>query len=278
MALVLAVAAALIVALRLLGAADRLFYFPTRDVYRPVERWEPRPEDVWFSAPDGPRLHGWLFRGAGGGARGLVVHAHGNAGNLTGHAELSVFLCAAGFDVLAFDYRGYGRSEGAPTRAGTVADTGAALDWAAARAGGGRVLLFGQSLGAARGLVAAAERPESVAAIVAEAGFTTHRAIGSAALGSNLLFRPIASLIAAALLPAGPEPVDALARLEATPILFVHGSADRVIPHRMSEQLHAAKNGPKELLLLPGVGHLDALDRGAPGYRERIVVFLEKGY
>jgi pimeloyl-ACP methyl ester carboxylesterase len=46
----------------------------------------------------------------------------------------------------------------------------------------------------------------------------------------------------------------------------------------MSEQLHAAKNGPKELLLLPGVGHLDALDRGAPGYRERIVGFLEKGY
>jgi len=274
MAILLALAAALLVALRLLGAADRMFYFPTRDVYRAAERWEPCPEDVAFAAPGGPRLHGWLFR-AGGAARGVVVHAHGNAGNLTGHAELSVFLCAAGFDVLVFDYRGYGRSEGAPSRAGTVADTRAALDWAAARAPG-RAFLFGQSLGAARGLVAAAERPETVKAIVAEAGFTTHRAIGSAALGSGFLLRPLSWPLAAALLPAGLDPLDALPRLAATPILFVHGTADRVIPHRMSEELHAAARGPKELFLVEGGGHLDALERGAPGYRDRIVAFFAR--
>src|ERR671919_308271 len=98
-----------------------LLYFPDRQIRATPEHVGLAYRDVEFESEDGERLHGWWVE-ARGQTRGHLLLCHGNAGNVGDrvlHAEL---LTAAGFDVLLFDYRGYGRSSGRPNEQGVFRD------------------------------------------------------------------------------------------------------------------------------------------------------------
>src|SRR5258706_9252586 len=98
---------------------DRVFYYPDRHVRGNPSEYGLKFEDVFFTTQDGVRLHGWFFP-ATKPVKGTVLHVHGNAGNITAHYEFVRWLPAAGYNVLAFDYRGYGQSGGQGTRSGEI--------------------------------------------------------------------------------------------------------------------------------------------------------------
>lgn len=98
---------------------DRVAHFPGRSVETPVT-------DVWITAPDGTALHA-LYLPARGRARATVLYLHGNAENLSSHIHLARWLPGRGYNLLALDYRGYGRSEGRAGVAGVHQDVQAAL-------------------------------------------------------------------------------------------------------------------------------------------------------
>jgi pimeloyl-ACP methyl ester carboxylesterase len=164
------------VLVNIFGWADRLFFVPDRIVYEVPDKSLPY-EAVSFPSRDQTKLAGWFFTAAGH-AKGTVVHVHGNAANISNHFRAIVFLPPSEYNVLEFDYRGYGDSEGKPSRKGCLDDVHAAIDYVKGRkdVDPDKIVLFGQSMGGAYALVAAAERPE-VKAVVAEAAFTSHRAI-----------------------------------------------------------------------------------------------------
>ena len=87
-----------------------------------------------------------------------MVQLHGNAHNVSSHYRYVTWLVAEGVNVLCFDYRGYGLSEGKPERAGILKDSRAAIRYAASRpdVDPDRIVLLGQSLGGANAVVAAA--------------------------------------------------------------------------------------------------------------------------
>ncbi len=104
---------------------NSLIYYPER---YPVGEWDPPGlvfEDAYFDAEDGTRIHGWYCPNPN--ARAVVLYAHGNAGNLS-HRWPMMRHWHDQFDVsiMMFDYRGYGRSEGAPHETGLLADARAA--------------------------------------------------------------------------------------------------------------------------------------------------------
>src|SRR5262249_48171877 len=117
----------------------------------PAGNWDPGGadfEDGWFSADDGTRLNGWYLPHAKPAAAVLI--AHGNAGNLTGYAEMLHRLPdRPQVSVMLFDYRGYGKSDGEPDEAGIIADARGARRWLAKREkiAEGDVVLLGESLG-----------------------------------------------------------------------------------------------------------------------------------
>src|SRR5262249_38813338 len=86
-----------------------------------------------FAGPHGPKLHGWYCSCEN--PRAVVLYCHGNAGNITSCVEVLAQLRALGACALAFDYRGYGKSEGTPDEAGILADARAARAWLAQRTG-----------------------------------------------------------------------------------------------------------------------------------------------
>jgi uncharacterized protein len=254
---------------------DGKFYYPDNEVYVDPAQLGLRYENVTFRTRDGVKLHGW-FLPAVGEAKGVVVHCHGNAANVTGHVVLVSWLPEAGYHVLMFDYRGYGKSEGRVTRAGTIIDTHAALDYARTRpeAVGLPVFVYGQSLGGAVAIVVAADRPE-VAGVVAESTFGSHRGIAAAHVRKLVHFGWLARFLATVSISAGYDPIDVVGRLSPRPLLVIAAENDQICYPELARELYDAAGEPKSFWLAPRAEHLAILEECPRELGEQITRFFE---
>ena len=145
--------------------------------------------DVSFNSA-GVSCSGWHFRGAGGRfvRRPVVVMGHGFGGTKdSGLEPFAERLSGAGLDVLAFDYRGFGASEGEPRQTVSVADQ--IHDFEAAMAAAkrlpgvdpNRIVLWGSSMSGGHVLRLAAGR-DDIAAVIAMTPLTSGAAVSRAAV------------------------------------------------------------------------------------------------
>jgi pimeloyl-ACP methyl ester carboxylesterase len=211
---------------------------------------------------DGVRLRGWLFRSAVP-RRGTVVYLHGSADNRASGVSLAARFLPSGFDVLMYDSRAHGESEGAACTYGFYEkrDLSRAID----ALGAAPVAAIGVSLGGAVALQAAADDPRIVA-VVAIASFSDLRTVVRERAPFFASRQDIAAAFALAEQQARfradeVSPLAAAARIR-VPVLLVHGERDVDTPPAHSERVFAALRGPKRLLLLPGAGHDDPLPDG----------------
>lgn len=247
-----------------MARGDRFFFHPTATVYDRPEEHGLRYEPVTFASRDGTSLHGW-FLPAVGEARGTIVHSHGNAGNITGHYRFVAWLPERGFNVFCFDYRGFGRSAGRPTREGAVLDVHAAVDQVRDRpdVAADRIVLFGQSLGGTLALVAAGQR-DDLAAVAVEGAFATFRSEARHVCRRTWWLWGVSGLVPRMFIAPGCDPIEFVERLGPIPKLFICGTADRIVDYRETAALHDRAMDPKELWVLEGGGHTDALIDDGP--------------
>lgn len=266
----------LLVVIAIMVGADAFFYFPSQRIWNRPEEFGLACEDVWFESADGVRLHGWWLP-AEGAPRGTLLHFHGNAENISAHLVLVEWLPRAGYNVLMFDYRGYGRSAGRVTRAGTIRDGHAAVDYALARPDVNRDRLFayGQSLGGAVAVVVAAERPE-LRAVVAESTFGSYRRIAALKL-CNLAAPPwLANGTAAMLISDGHDPIDVVRKIAPRPLLVITGGRDTICEAELGRELYDAAAEPKDYWFVPDGEHLGLLEAQPQALRERILACFER--
>lgn len=218
-------------------------------------------EELAVTTADGVRLHGWWVPADG--ARFTVLHFHGNAGNIGHRLEHLELLHGLGLNVVLFDYRGYGRSEGAPGEAGLQRDAEAMWDYLTAmrRIAPRDIVLHGQSMGGAIAAWLAARRPAG--ALVLESAFTSVPDM-AAKLYPWLPGRRLARLR-----------LDTLGELRGArcPALVIHSRGDEIIPYAHGEQLFAAAAEPKRLVTLDGdhnAGFWMSRDAYVAGWREFI--------
>jgi uncharacterized protein len=243
-------------------------FHPVR--YHEGETWMlPRGgEEVWFKTVDGVRLHGWFVRAQSETPAATVIYFHGNGGNINNLGWLGEELAARGFDTLLFDYRGYGRSEGAVTgEQGIYADADAAYDYVLKERGvrPDKIVLYGQSLGT-----------------TAVADVASRRAAGAIILESGL---SSASDMAASIFPWLPSLLHGLGqnRFESArklasvrcPILITHGDPDPTIPTEQGRKLYAAAKEPKKLIIIPGAGH-GVSGFGGDAYFDTLAEFIRE--
>ena len=218
-----------------------------------------------FEAEDEVSLHGWWVPAPS--ARATLIFFHGNAGNISHRlASLEIFH-ALGLNVLLFDYRGYGQSEGRPSEAGLYRDAQAAL---ACVQGGCEIevdeqlplVYFGRSLGGAVAAWLAVQSPPD--ALIVESTFTS------------------VPDMAADLYPW--LPVRWLARLDydtraavsevTVPLLVVHSPEDDIIPFDHGKALVEAAAGPVTLLEISG-DHNSGFITSGQTYTRGLVRFLD---
>ena len=226
---------------------NALLYLPARTIMQTPAAAGLRFTDVAFRADDGERLHGWWVP-ASAPVIGHVLLCHGNAGNIGDRIPHLALLSAAGFDVLAFDPRGYGRSSGRPSEHGTHRDARAARDALGRQDGvdAARVLYLGESLGGAVALALALDLPP--AGLILQSTFTSVRDMGR----RHYPFLP------RALVPDAYPSLRRIPRLRA-PLLVLHGARDDIVPLMHGEELFEAAPEPKRIEVFGAGGHNDLL-------------------
>lgn len=204
--------------------------------------------DVTIATEDGERIVGWWKPPEPG--RAVLLYFHGNGGGLSDRRLRARLLTEDGRGLLIVSYRGYSGSTGTPTETGLRQDARAAYDWLAQRVPPERIVLYGESLGTGVAVRLATERP--VAGVILDAPYSSIVDIARIAYW----FVPVAWLMRDQF-----RSVDIVKDVQA-PLLMLHGDRDGVIPVALGERLFAAAPEPKRFVRLPGVDHVNVLERG----------------
>lgn len=240
----------------LLAGCESSFFYPD-GVDRPFRIGGARKAEVTALSSDSTELHGWVIEPEGK-IKSTCVFFHGNAENLTSHANFAGWLVKAGHRVVIFDYRGYGKTKGEPEIGPVNSDARAMLDWALKAGYPEPLWAYGQSLGGSLAVqaVAQAKDRESVRLLVVDCTFSSYREIVAEKLKSTGILYPFSPL--AGSLPDEWSADRWVDKLAPVPVLFIHGASDPVIPHAHSEKLHSLASEPKGLWLARGAGHGEA--------------------
>jgi len=222
---------------------------------------------------DGIVLRGWRCAAVGP-RRGTLVVLHGIGDNRESTSGTIAHYVERGFDVIAYDSRAQGESEGSVCSYGVFEsrDLRRVVDGVPP----GPVVLFGSSLGAAIALQSAASNPR-ISAVIAAETFSDLRAIATDrapfVFTQSAIDRALAlTEIAGGFRVADASAVRAASRITA-PTLVIHGEGDVDTRPEHSRRVYAALAGPKELIIVPRAGHNESL---RPEIRGRIDAFLDR--
>lgn len=239
-------------------------------------------EDVTFSAADGVRLAGWWF--ARPESSSVVICCHGHRGNKADMLGIGPGLWRAGHNVLLFDFRGSGDSEGSHL---TMAlheqrDLQAAIDLVQRLRPGARVSVVGFSMGAATAILTASV-DDRIERLVLDSPFATMQdviATGYRRYRIPGTFLPVADAVNRVRYGyrfAQVRPIDVIGRIAPRPMLLLHGTDDRVIPYEHAHRLvEAAGPGAAELVTFDGVDHCGGYFTDRPGYIALVDEFLRR--
>ena len=291
-------------------AQGKFIFFPARAIETTPDDFQLKYQDVWLPIPSKTgaveSVHGWWIPAsetppsppkAWGGARkgervlatpqshrravasvralnkgglgGVVLYLHGNGSNVGANVEHANRFHRLGLSVFLIDYRGYGKSQGDfPSESQVYEDAQLAWDYLVQQRGvnPNQIYIYGHSLGGAIAIDLAVRHPEA-AGLIVEGSFTSTRAMVDFQKGLFWLF-PIDLLLT--------QRFDSLSKVDRLqmPVLFIHGTADNVVPVEMSKKLFDAAPEPKQLYIVPDGGHNNVAQIGGAEYLQIVSQFL----
>lgn len=242
-------------------------------------------EVKFVSREDGLTLAGWLIKTPEN--KKTVILAHGYGKNRLQNdvplLPIASSLVAEGYNVLLFDFRSCGESEGNLTSVGQyeVRDLLGAVDYVKSRPElSPRIVLFGFSMGAATSILAGAREP-AVEAVIADSPFADLKSylMENLSVWTNLPAVPFNQAFLVVVPPLTGlkaetvSPVREVGNLNGRPLLLIHGEADSDVPPQNSELLCQAYPGA-ELWIVPEAKHLKSYSVAGDLYIQRILEFM----
>lgn len=239
------------------------------------------PRDVAFPASDGTKIKGWFLSQAN--SNRAVVLLHGVSANRYQMLDQARWLHTLGYNVLLYDSRGCGESAPSAHSFGyyETRDLLGAVNWLQAQ-GMTQLGCIGVSQGAATILLASAQLPPSVRAVVAEAPYVTLQAAvddhfrnhtGYPSCYFGALIVPIAEWKLGMNI-ADVSPLREVPKLKAS-LYLISGTADTTAPATGVQQLYDAAQCEKYLWLIEHAGHGDYFNYARDQYKQRIADFLK---
>lgn len=243
-------------------------------------------EDVTFEARGGgPALRGWLLPGDAASPHVIIVHGLDGQRTDSDALDVAAGLVESGYNVLLFDLRGHGESDGERVSGGYFErdDVLGAYDFLQAR-GAERIGLLGYSMGAGIAVMTAALEP-GIQAVVADSPFASVNDLIAQETARRTpmpeavvpVFLPGARLIARVFydIDLGELRPEGAVRDIAYPILVIHGEADDRIPASHGRRVYAAAQPGSELWSLSDVGHVASWQAAPDEYMRRVVDYLD---
>jgi hypothetical protein len=233
------------------------FFADSRIFLPPPSSYSDSAEILKLTTTDGVKLSALYLPNPA--AQQTILYSHGNASDLGDHRPNLIALQKAGFSVFAYDYRGYGTSEGKPSESGSYRDIDAAYAYLTQtlRIPPQQIIAHGQSLGGAITIDLASRQP--VGGLVLESTFMS-------------AFRV---LLPFPFLPF--EKFHSMGKLSKVncPVLVIHGTQDPTIPFWHGEKLYAIAPLPKRFLWVEGADHENLVEVAGDRYFQAIQAFAE---
>ncbi|HEX4997099.1 MAG TPA: alpha/beta fold hydrolase [Terriglobia bacterium] len=241
--------------------------------------WGVDYQDVSFVSA-GLRLAAWYIP-ARGRQRPIVLVAHGLNADKGNFLPAAIVAHDLGYDVLSLDFRAHGESDGRTTTLGfnEADDVKAAYDWIRTNKPDRPVFAMGYSMGGAA-VITAAAKYGIFDRIVIDSSFTSVESV--ARMGMLRPIGPLGSVVWDLARFWGwvwtgvdldrRRPVDVVGSLRNRPLLFIHGTADRLISYTESVRLRDAAGITAQLWLVDGADHVESVNRGE--YKEKVGRFF----
>jgi uncharacterized protein len=250
------------------------------------EQFGLRYEKIAFSTRDGVELRGWFLPAPNGDRRTLIL-CHGWGDNKGELLKQTYFLNeSAGFNLLYFDFRSHGESDGEITTIGGLEtlDFDAAVSWLRAHKPdvADRVGVFGLSMGAAVAVAALPDHPDIRCAVV-ESPYSDYRGVVNRWAWNHLRIPPFPLIYITIWIlrrrVGNPKvdsfnPVEAAGRIAPRPLFVIGGERDNLMPEYDVRRVFAAAREPKQLWIVPGAFHAKCREAAGLEYETRVTGFF----
>ena len=250
-----------------------LFFYPDKKQYINPNLVGYKREDVFFYSLDGLKLHGWLFTSSKN--KGTVVFLHGNAENITTHVNSVLWFIDNGYNVFAFDYRGYGKSEGNTSIKGIHIDSESAIKFVLERGDLNKnIILFGQSLGGAVAITVLANSAfkDYVRCLIVESAFSNYRRVAKDKIEKNILTKVLGYPLLY-LINDDYSPDKFIEMISPIPVIILHGKEDKIVEFYHSKILYDKALEPKMIIIKEEAKHINV--SRYKDVREKILDFLD---
>jgi dipeptidyl aminopeptidase/acylaminoacyl peptidase len=243
-------------------------------------------EDVSFPSMDeNLTLRGWFLPNEV--SEQVIIMVHGDGANRAdptiGMLEIASRLVGGGYNVLMFDLRGCGESDGNMVSGGYYEkrDLEGAVEYAKER-GFNHIGVLGFSLGAVTSLIATAEDTD-IDAVVSDSSFADLEDImgpefSKRTKAPQFFLNPILFMIKIMYRVdfRAIKPVECVTEIAPRPILFIHGEEDETIPVEHAYRLfQASQNSQAQLWIVPGAGHTKSYITHPEEYISRVIDFFD---
>jgi len=269
----------MIVGLITLISCDHHFYQPLKGEFYSPQEFQLIHKEVFFNTPDGEKLHGWFIPSQNSEVKGTILHLHGNSANMTNYLYYVAFLAKAGYHLMMFDYRGFGKSTGQPSPAGLLIDCEAALNYLHSREDvpKNEIVIYGQSLGGALAItLAGSSKQNRIKAVIAEAPFSSYREVAEEKMNNMVFLKWFSGIAADISIDDRIAPIAFVDKIAPIPLLIVHGTDDRVVPFHHGEKLYEQAAEPKLFWVIHDGRHIQMLSKFRSIYRPKLLEYLSK--
>jgi hypothetical protein len=255
---------------------QRLIFQPKKDIVKTPKQYGSTYQEIFIPVAgdrgETEKINAWWLPAKNAKQpEKVLLYLHGCCNNISSDIDQAKLFQKLGFSILLIDYRGYGRSEGAfPSELQSYADASAAWNYLREKkqVKPKQILIYGVSLGGAIAIELATKNPDAMGLII-ESSFSSMREM----IGE----RPIPPIYPFDLILH--QKFDSIAKVKTLimPILFLHGTSDRTVPYRMTEELYsAAASSHKQMTLIPKGGHLNSAMYASPLYWQSVRNFISK--
>jgi uncharacterized protein len=254
-----------------------LYFYQRHLIFSPKKSIETLPnaprfrlpyQEIWISIrKSSEHLNAWWIQAKSRSPHQgkVILYFPGRSGNKGDNLFRAEGFHQIGFSVLTIDYRGFGNSGGNfPSERQVYEDASAAWLYLTKKChiSPKNIYIYGESLGGAVAIDLAVKHPDAGGVIV-QSSFTSMVAVAKKQ-ANWLSFLPLQSIVT--------EKFDSLSKISKLkiPVLFLHGTGDKIVPYSMSQQLYKAAPQPKSILLIPDKGHIVIYKAGKDSYLQAI--------
>lgn len=213
--------------------------------------------------------------------RGVIVHFHGNAENISTHVGAVAWLSEEGYRVFLMDYRGFGGSDGKAGVRNAVEDIRETFKWVNNNISEENnlkkpLVIFSQSIGASLTLYALSDKEylDKLDAIILESPFSSYRKIVREKIRDTIIFYPFAYPFSL-LFTSCCSPLEGAKKINSKPIRMIIVNDDKIVGPDHGRILYdAVPSKEKELWVVEQGGHNSFMTK--PENREKVLEFIRK--